>query len=51
MIDPPEIAYGTGYSQSAKISESDWPAGMVPKARVHSGIFLAIALAAIIYSF
>ncbi|MEW5813809.1 MAG: ABC transporter permease [Spirochaetota bacterium] len=49
MIDPQEIAYGTGYPQSAKISEAAWLARIAPGTRVHTGIFIAVILAVIIY--
>lgn len=49
MMDPQERAYGTGYPQSASIVEAARLARLVPRARIHSGVFVAIILAVVVF--
>ena len=49
MMDPQERAYGTGYPQSASIVEAARLTRLVPRARIHSGVFVAIILAVIVF--
>ncbi|TVR92932.1 MAG: ABC transporter permease [Spirochaetaceae bacterium] len=49
MMDPQERAYGTGYPQSASIVEAARLGRLIPRARIHSGVFIAILLAVIVF--
>jgi len=49
MMDPQERAYGTGYPQSASIVEAARLSRLIPRARIHSGVFIAIILAVIVF--
>ncbi len=49
LMDPKEIAYGTGYPQSARITESSWLSKLIPGTRLHAGIFIALITAVIVY--
>jgi ABC-type uncharacterized transport system permease subunit len=51
MIDPKEIAYGTGVPQTASIPKHVWLAKLIPGTRLHTGIIVAILLAVIVYIF
>ncbi len=51
LIDPKEIAYGTGVPQTASIPRSLWLAKLIPGTRLHSGIIFAIVLAVLVYIF
>lgn len=51
MIDPTEVAYGTGYPQSAPVPEQLWLWRLLPPTRLHLGAGLALLLAAAVYAF
>jgi len=51
MMDKNEIVYGTGASQTARIMKDYWLAKLIPGARMHTGIIVAIVLAVIVYFF
>jgi simple sugar transport system permease protein len=42
LMDPQEIAYGTGYPQSAPITKSAWLFKLIGGTRLHTGIFIAL---------
>lgn len=49
MIDPQEVAYGTGCPQTALLPQQVWLARVVPGTRFHWGFLLAVALAVLVY--
>jgi simple sugar transport system permease protein len=51
MIDPKEIAYGTGVPQTDSIPKHVWLAKLFPGTRLHTGIIVAIFLAVLVYIF
>ncbi|MCF4114664.1 MULTISPECIES: ABC transporter permease [Dethiosulfovibrio] len=51
MIDPKEVAYGTGVPQTALVDRALWLWRMWRPTRLHSGILLAIVLALSVYLF
>ncbi|MEW6229803.1 MAG: ABC transporter permease, partial [Bacillota bacterium] len=51
MIDPQEVAYGTGCPQTALLPRQVWLARLIPSTRFHWGFLLAIALAVAVYVF
>lgn len=51
MIDPQEIKYGTGVPQTAALPRELWLEKLIPGARLHTGIILAVMLAVFVYLF
>lgn len=51
MIDPQEIKYGTGVPQTAALPRGLWLDRLIPGARLHTGILLAVILAVLVYLF
>lgn len=51
LIDPQEVAYGTGVPQTAMLPEHVWLPRLVPGTRLHSGIILAVVMAVLVYVF
>jgi ABC-type uncharacterized transport system permease subunit len=51
MIDPVEIAYGTGFPQSEALPAWAWLPRIIPKTTVHLGAVLALVMAALVYVF
>lgn len=51
MIDPKEVAYGTGVPQTASIPRHVWLGKLIPGTRLHTGILFAIVLAILVYIF
>lgn len=51
LIDPQELAYGTGVPQTAMVPQHIWLPRLIPGTRLHVGFILAIILAAIVYIF
>jgi simple sugar transport system permease protein len=51
MIDPAEVAYGTGVPQSAMLSQNAWLSRYIPGFRLHSGLVIAIGLAIVVFLF
>ena len=49
MLDPAEITMGTGTPQSMRLTKNMWLDRFLPGTRLHTGLFLALALALIIY--
>lgn len=45
MIDPQELAYGTGIPQTAQLSPNAWLTRLMPPMRLHSGLIYAVLLA------
>jgi simple sugar transport system permease protein len=51
MIDPEEIERGTRLAQSAEIPAKVWLERLVPQTLLHTGIFIAIVMAVVVYIF
>ncbi len=51
MMDKNEIVYGTGASQTARIAKEYWLTKLIPGARLHSGMIIAVVLAVIVFIF
>jgi simple sugar transport system permease protein len=51
MMDKQEIAYGTGASQTARIAREYWLTKLIPGARMHSGMIIAVIMAVIVFFF
>ncbi len=51
MIDPNEVAYGTGVPQTALLSENARLIRYIRGFRLHSGLLIAIALAVVVFLF
>lgn len=49
MIDPQELAYGTGIPQTAQLSPNAWLTRLMPPMRLHSGLIYAVLLAVLTY--
>lgn len=49
MIDPQQIAQGTRIPQSAQLPEASWLARLAPPSQLHTGLFIGIAAAVVIY--
>jgi simple sugar transport system permease protein len=50
MIDPAELTLGgVGTPQTMRLSQNIWLSRLIPGARLHSGIFIALALALAVY--
>lgn len=49
MLDPAEVTMGSGTPQSMRLSRNLWLDRFLPGTRLHSGLFIALALALIIY--
>jgi len=49
MLDPAQVAAGTNIPQTAALPEQVWLLRLVPRTQLHAGIFLAIALAVLVY--
>ncbi|MDH7486236.1 MAG: ABC transporter permease [Anaerolineae bacterium] len=51
MIDPAEIAYGTGFPQSEALTEWAWLPRVIPRTTVHLGAIIALVMAVLVYVF
>lgn len=51
LIDPQEVAMGTGVPQTALIESSLWLDRLIPGTRLHTGFLLAVVLAILVYVF
>lgn len=51
LIDPNEVAYGTGTAQTAQIAKAAWLPRLIRGQRVNEGLFIALALAVVVYVF
>lgn len=49
LIDPSEIAYGTGFPQSEALPEWGWLPRIVPRTTIHLGAIVAVLLALVVY--
>ena len=49
LIDPQEVAYGTGVPQTALVPDVVWLTRLIPGARLNTGFVLAIVLAVLVY--
>lgn len=49
MIDPREIELGTRIPQSAPLPEATWLGRLLPPSCLHTGIFVALAVAILVY--
>jgi simple sugar transport system permease protein len=51
LIDPQEVALGTGVPQTALIPNAVWLDRITPGTRLHTGFILAVVLAVLVYIF
>jgi len=49
MIDPAELMTGSGTPQSMRLARGAWLDRLVPGSRLHTGLLLALALAALVW--
>ncbi|MFL5271611.1 MAG: ABC transporter permease [Anaeromyxobacteraceae bacterium] len=49
MIDPDEVMTGSGTPQSMRLARAAWLDRLVPGTRLHTGLLLALALAALVW--
>jgi simple sugar transport system permease protein len=49
MIDPEQLAQGTRVPQSAQLTEASWLARLAPPSQLHTGLFVGLAAAVIVY--
>ncbi|MDR1378481.1 MAG: ABC transporter permease [Synergistaceae bacterium] len=49
LIDPQELAYGTGIPQTAQLTRNAWLERLIPGMRLHTGLIYAILIAIFIY--
>ena len=49
MIDPEQLAQGTRVPQSAQLPEVSWLARLAPPSQLHTGLFIGLAAAVIVY--
>jgi general nucleoside transport system permease protein len=49
LIDPQELAYGTGVPQTARLPETAWLTRFIPSTRLHTGIIFAFIMAILVY--
>lgn len=49
LIDPQEVAYGTGVPQTALIPDALWLTRLIPGTRLNTGFILAVILAVLVY--
>jgi simple sugar transport system permease protein len=50
MIDPDELMTGSGTPQSMRLPRAAWLDRLVPGTRLHTGVLLAVALAALVWA-
>jgi simple sugar transport system permease protein len=51
MLDPAELTTGSGTPQSMRLTRNVWLDRIIPGTRLHTGIFIALALALAVYVF
>ena len=51
LIDPAGVTAGQYLAQSEKLPEAVWLARLIPQTLLHSGLFVALALAVVTYVF
>jgi simple sugar transport system permease protein len=49
MIDPEQLAQGTRVPQSAQLPEAAWLARLAPPSQLHTGLFVGLAAAVVVY--
>lgn len=49
LIDPQEVAYGTGVPQTALVPAGVWLSRLIPGTRLNTGFILALILAVLVY--
>lgn len=49
LIDPQEVAYGTGVPQTALVPQALWLTRLIPGARMNTGFIFAVILAILVY--
>ena len=49
LIDPSEIAYGTGFPQTEALPEWAWLPRIIPRTTIHLGAIVAVLLAVLVY--
>lgn len=49
LIDPQELAYGTGVPQTAQLVRNAWLDRLIPGMRLHTGLIYAIIVAILVY--
>jgi simple sugar transport system permease protein len=49
MIDPEELTVGSGTPQSVRLPRAAWLDRLVPGTRLHTGLIIALVLAALVY--
>jgi ABC-type uncharacterized transport system permease subunit len=50
LMDPKGVEAGTYLAQSARLPQSAWLIRIIPKTLLHSGLFLALVMAALVYA-
>lgn len=51
MMDPEGIAHGTFLAQSARLPSNSWLARLIPRTMLHSGVYIALIFAVLVYVF
>ena len=51
MMDPEGIAAGTFLAQSARLPPESWLARLIPRTMLHSGVYVALVFAILVYVF
>ncbi len=51
MMDPEGVKAGTFLAQSARLPPNSWLSRLIPRTLLHSGVFIALALAILVYVF
>jgi general nucleoside transport system permease protein len=51
MMDPEGIAAGTFLAQSARLPPASWLARLIPRTMLHSGVYVALIFAILVYIF
>jgi simple sugar transport system permease protein len=49
MLDPAELTMGSGTPQSMRLTRNIWLDRLIPGTRLHTGVFIALGLALVIY--
>jgi general nucleoside transport system permease protein len=51
MMDPQGVAAGTFLAQSARLPQNSWLTRLIPQTMLHSGLYVALAFAVLVYIF
>jgi simple sugar transport system permease protein len=49
MLDPAEMTLGSGTPQTMRLTQNIWLSRFIPGTRLHTGLFIALALALVVY--